>query len=60
MVMAPVLKEANGLWSHLPVIGIWQASPLVDVPPDLVDVGRCIVLLLIVGELIKPETLLIG
>src|SRR5262249_5279598 len=56
-------KESSGFWSDLPLAGIRQRSPSIDVAPDFVD-DRCGVVLLVGGgqplALVEDETLLLG
>ena len=46
-VMPPVLEKSRGLWSDLPLAGVWQVPPRIDILAHLVDDGGGIVLLLL-------------
>ena len=50
LVVTPVLQEVNGLWCYLPVVRIGQASPLFNVPTDLIDVRGRVILLRVSGD----------
>lgn len=43
--MPPVLQQASGFRCHLPLIGVGELSPLVNVAPNLVDDRVGVVLL---------------
>ena len=49
-VVAPVLKQAGGLWGHPPLTFVRQASPLIDLPSNPVDGRQHVVLLSPVAE----------
>ena len=48
--MTPVLKQTAGLRGDLPIVGVCQASPLVNQTTEFVDPGGYIVLLLRAGK----------
>ena len=47
LVVTPVLEETRGFGRHLPVVGIRQTPPLVDVMAEFVDDGGRVVLLVL-------------
>ena len=60
-VVPPVLEQQGRLRRNAPVVGIWDGSPLVDVPASLVDSGSNVVLLLCRGKtlpLVEDQLLL--
>ena len=61
VVVPPMLEQASGFRRDAPVVGVRQASPLVDVTANLIHHLRDFVLLLLGGQplaLVKDELLL--
>jgi hypothetical protein len=50
LVVPPVLEQAGGLRAELPLVGVWQVAPGVDVLADLVDDRGGVVRLFLCGE----------
>ncbi|OQC52730.1 MAG: hypothetical protein BWX55_01552 [Deltaproteobacteria bacterium ADurb.Bin022] len=46
-VFAPVLQQPGCFRRHFPVVGIWNAAPLIHVDAEVIDDRRWIILLLL-------------
>jgi hypothetical protein len=62
-VMPPMLQQTSGLGYHLPVVGIRQAAPLIDLLSNGINNCRMVVLLRLCGQplaIVEDDLLLCG
>ena len=58
-MVPPMLQQAPSLWRHFSIGGVGPVTPLVDVPPQIVDDGRHIVALLLGRQIVEEQILLL-